>query len=185
MSSVEQNESLAGCSLSADDLQERVHRLREQVVAAATAVETLPEGYSLRFSSDADICELEELVRLQGQCSPSLSFDLHAGTDEVVLEISGPPGAGELIAELLPELEQRSKTLWQRYGRKGLTVALMFFLFCELPLLVAMIGATGLFGLDSNPRLRWGIVIGGLVLGLGFFAVRRLRRRRQMEGDLC
>ena len=80
--------------------------------------------------------------------------------------------------------EPQSRTLWQRYGRKGLKMALVFFLICELPLLVAMIGASGLFGLDNYPGLRWGIVIGGVALGVGFFLARQ-RRRRNTEGDLC
>ena len=85
-----------------------------------------------------------------------------------------------------PKEVEEGRSLWQKYGRRGLAVALLFFLLFELPLLLAMVSATGLFGLDAYPALRWGLVGLGLVVAAGFFAVRRWRRRRnQVEDGPC
>ncbi len=83
---------------------------------------------------------------------------------------------------------EEGRSLWQKYGRRGLAVALLFFLLFELPLLLAMVSATGLFGLDAYPALRWGLVVVGVVVAAGCFAVRRWRRNRnrnQVEDEPC
>ena len=50
---------------------------------------------------------------------------------------------------------EEGRSLWQKYGRRGLAVALLFFLLFELPLLLAASWRSGCFGTcngRSQPR---------------------------------
>ena len=47
--------------------------------------------------------ELEELVRLEGECCPFLEMRVEETGSEVVLSVSGPSEAAEIIAAFAPE----------------------------------------------------------------------------------
>ena len=52
-----------------------------------------------RYRDDPEtVAELEELIRLEGECCAFLDFGLSRSGDEAVLEISGPDGAAEIVA---------------------------------------------------------------------------------------
>jgi hypothetical protein len=42
--------------------------------------------------------ELRELIALDGECCPFLDFRLEPGPDELVLDVTGPMEARELVA---------------------------------------------------------------------------------------
>jgi hypothetical protein len=103
------------CTLTEPELRERraglLRRVRERVVAArplageATAAAGAPAaaaGVELRFAGDdeAAVADVLELVRLESRCCAFLRFrvTLEPGGGPVVLEITGPPGAAEILA---------------------------------------------------------------------------------------
>ena len=87
------------CSLSAAELEERGerwHRLAERAL-----VESSYEGgvAILRCRADPGVeAELRELVRLEGECCPFLTLAVSSRDGGLVLEVSGPPGAEQMVA---------------------------------------------------------------------------------------
>jgi hypothetical protein len=93
------------CTLTEPELRERrvglLRRVRERVLEVRPAA----AGVELRFAGDdeATVADVLELVRLESRCCAFLRFrvTLEPGNGPVVLEISGPPGAAQiLIGEL-------------------------------------------------------------------------------------
>jgi hypothetical protein len=70
--------------------------------AAAPAPAATADGIELRFpgGDEATVADVLELVRLESRCCAFLRFrvTLEPGGGPVVLEISGPPGAAEILA---------------------------------------------------------------------------------------
>lgn len=64
----------------------------------------LADGVRARFVPGAEIqADLKALVDLEAECCTFLSIALLSDPDDVVLEVTGPPGARPLIAELFTE----------------------------------------------------------------------------------
>jgi hypothetical protein len=93
------------CTLTEPELRERraglLRRVRERVLEVRPAA----AGVELRFAGDDEttVADVLELVRLESRCCAFLRFrvTLEPGNGPVVLEISGPPGAAQiLIGEL-------------------------------------------------------------------------------------
>jgi hypothetical protein len=78
--------------------------VRERLVAARPLAGA--EGWELRFPGDEEtVAEVLELVRVESRCCAFLRFrvTLEPGGVAVTLEVSGPPGAAEILTgELLP-----------------------------------------------------------------------------------
>jgi hypothetical protein len=116
-------ESPLVCTLTEPELRDRraglLRRVRERVAEArplaapaAPAISADPAspadlanpaiGVELRFAGgdEATIADVLELVRLESRCCAFLRFrvTLEPGHGPVVLEISGPPGAAEILA---------------------------------------------------------------------------------------
>ncbi|HEY2932807.1 MAG TPA: hypothetical protein VGK99_13770 [Acidobacteriota bacterium] len=92
------------CTLTEVQLQERRRTVLDSVGSAIESVEPLPEGYQYTFAPDAGILMLlSHLVSLESQCCRFLTFKIvvEAGGGPIILEVTGPPGAKELIAEFL------------------------------------------------------------------------------------
>jgi hypothetical protein len=61
-------------------------------------------GFELRFAGDdATVAEVLELVRLESRCCAFLRFrvTLEPGGGPLLLEVTGPPGGAEMLAEEL------------------------------------------------------------------------------------
>ena len=88
------------CSLAADDMGERLEEWRA-AVAHATARETTPGGYRLRFASDAAFAgHLAELAAREVECCAFLRFAVTVATDGLALDVLAPADARPLLDEL-------------------------------------------------------------------------------------
>jgi hypothetical protein len=90
------------CSLDASQLAERTERwraLREQSLISSERTGALARQ---RYRGGAAIeRELRELAALEAECCPFLKLRVHRLDTEIRLEISGPPDAAEIVAELV------------------------------------------------------------------------------------
>jgi len=87
------------CTLGADELAERTARWRDLADRALIAAEPTPTGARQRYrATDGVESELRELVALERECCAFLGLRLEVRDDEVILEVSGPPEAEEIIA---------------------------------------------------------------------------------------
>lgn len=71
---------------------------------AVTGFDEVDEGYRLRFPAERERIELvAEFISRERLCCPFLSFRLQvpAEADSMECEITGPPGARELLREVL------------------------------------------------------------------------------------
>jgi len=88
------------CSLNSAEFHERERSVLQKLLPKAQRTESV-DGYVYRFPSD-DKCfrEITEFIELERQCCPFLDFGLSIprGRGEIILELSGPPGAKEFIA---------------------------------------------------------------------------------------
>jgi hypothetical protein len=91
------------CSLSEVELQERRKTLLDFLRGEAVKIMPLPLGYAYTFEPSSDVVtHLNRLLDLERQCCPFLSFKMVAGAGQPIrLEVTGPPEAKTLIANLL------------------------------------------------------------------------------------
>jgi hypothetical protein len=85
------------------ELQERRRALLLKVREGVSEVTELEDGFRYRFAMNGDVLpELTKLIQLEHQCCPFLTFRLtvEAGTDSVDLELTGPKGTKEFLAEV-------------------------------------------------------------------------------------
>jgi hypothetical protein len=91
------------CALSDSELQQRRANYLDKVAAHLTGSEELENGFSFRFRlEDGFLQDLAEVVDLERQCCPFLTFRtiLGAGETSVVLELTGPEGTKEMVRGL-------------------------------------------------------------------------------------
>jgi hypothetical protein len=90
------------CTLSEPDLQVRRRSLLNWI--GQTAIEVTPtiNGYTYRFAPEADVlARLANLVEMERLCCQFLTFKIVVQPQSpIALEITGPPGATELITDL-------------------------------------------------------------------------------------
>jgi hypothetical protein len=88
------------CSLSADDMGDRLEEWRA-TVALATAREPTPDGYRLRFASDPAFAgRLAELAAREVACCAFFTFAVTVATDGLALDVSVPADARPLLDDL-------------------------------------------------------------------------------------
>jgi hypothetical protein len=88
------------CSLDAGALARRQNDLRAGVLAQATAVEALPNGYRWRFAHAPDLfARLGAIIDAERQCCRFLHVILTADADNgaVTMEVTGPAGTAEFL----------------------------------------------------------------------------------------
>lgn len=91
------------CSLSAADAASRAARWRALAATALVAAERTEGGAVQTYRDAARVePELAELVALEAQCCPFLDFALSRDGDRVVLRVSGPDEAAEIVALFAP-----------------------------------------------------------------------------------
>jgi hypothetical protein len=84
------------------ELQERRRGLLASVSAARSNVIELADGFRYEFPLKGEVLgEITKLIPLEHQCCPFLTFRLtiEAGADSVSLDLTGPPGTKEFLAE--------------------------------------------------------------------------------------
>lgn len=89
------------CTLSEPDLAQRRAGLFADLARRRQEVRWLPEGVTLRYSSEQEtLALLGELIRLEHQCCPFLLFQLtvEPGGGPAWLELTGPPGTRDFLA---------------------------------------------------------------------------------------
>ena len=97
------------CKLTTAELQKRRSEVLERAKAGMTRVTEIDNGFIYQFSSMANqIAELGNLIELEHQCCPFLTFRLtvEPGDECVSLELSGPPGTKEFLVGLFGESRQ-------------------------------------------------------------------------------
>lgn len=85
------------------ELQERRRSVLAKVRAAVAQVTDLDNGFIYQFKTDGELIpELANLIQLEHQCCPFLTFRLtvEAGAGSVLLEMTGPEGTKEFLAEI-------------------------------------------------------------------------------------
>ena len=91
------------CSLMDSGLQERRRNVLHKVRSVVSEVKELEHGFIYRFPpGSAWITELAKLVELEHQCCPFLRFSItvEPGDGPVWLEMTGPQGTKEFLAEV-------------------------------------------------------------------------------------
>ena len=92
------------CSLDKAELAQRSRRWERLADRSLIEASLRPDRVAVqRYRADEGVrAELEELIRLEGDCCGFLDFKLSGRGDELVLEISGPETASEIIAGFAP-----------------------------------------------------------------------------------
>ena len=91
------------CSLMPAELQERRRTLLLKMRIVVSEVTELKDGFRYQFQLNDDVLsDLTKLIQLEHQCCPFLTFRLTigAGIDSVSLEMTGPTGTKEFLAEV-------------------------------------------------------------------------------------
>lgn len=91
------------CGLMPAELQERRAGLLAKVRGKAAEVAELEDGFRYTFPLvDHVLSDVTNLIQLEHQCCPFLTFRLtiEAGGDSVLLELTGPNGTKEFLAEI-------------------------------------------------------------------------------------
>jgi hypothetical protein len=85
------------------ELQERRRDVLSKVKGLVSKVTELSDGFACQFPSDGTVLpELANLIQLERQCCPFLSFRLtvEANHGAVLLEMTGPAGTKEFLADI-------------------------------------------------------------------------------------
>ncbi len=91
------------CSLTDSELQQRRKEVLQQVKATMIGIKETESGFVYQFSSSSErIAALANLIAVEHQCCPFLSFQLtvEPGDAPVSLELSGPQGTKEFLVAL-------------------------------------------------------------------------------------
>jgi hypothetical protein len=91
------------CTLSEAEMRERRRTILDSVRDATRTVTDLPEGYAYCFEAKPElILQLARLVDLERVCCGFLTFRIiaEAGNKSICLEITGPPEAKPVIADI-------------------------------------------------------------------------------------
>jgi hypothetical protein len=89
------------CTLTAADYAARAEETGELARRALRSREPIPDGTRLTFAASADTeRRLREMIAAEARCCAFLRMDLWPAGDALVLEITGPPQAEPIIAEM-------------------------------------------------------------------------------------
>jgi hypothetical protein len=92
------------CTLQPGELNARANQLLPGVVAAATARQTIENGFRFEFRPDGELlASIVRMIEAERHCCRFLRFVITVEPDggPVALELSGPAGTREFIAGLL------------------------------------------------------------------------------------
>ncbi|HXD30060.1 MAG TPA: hypothetical protein VN643_03020 [Pyrinomonadaceae bacterium] len=94
------------CALSAPELQQRRSGLLGRFRQAVIEVRELKDGFAYQLPSEESwITEVAQLITLERQCCPFLTFNLRLepANGPLWLELTGPEGTKSFLADLLTE----------------------------------------------------------------------------------
>ena len=94
------------CSLSAGQLAAQRESLLVGLADHAVQRTALPSGMRLRFpATAARMRQIDTVVRRERECCPFLDFrvGLALGGSSLTLDVTGPEGTADLLAELLDQ----------------------------------------------------------------------------------
>jgi hypothetical protein len=92
------------CTLTDPQLRERRAGLLNRLAAAVVERREVDDGIALRFEPSAQTLALiAEVIDAERQCCAFLRFNLtvDAAPGPLWLELSGPPGTGDVVREIL------------------------------------------------------------------------------------
>ena len=94
------------CTLTESELKERRRTVLSVIRDAAIDVAPMQDGYSYRFRPSSEVLsQLFHLVDLERQCCAFLTFKIVVEPQQpIALEVSGPPKAMDMIADLFGSL---------------------------------------------------------------------------------
>jgi len=85
------------------ELQERRRSVFSKIRGAVSEVTELKDGFRYQFASDGELIpELANLIQLEHQCCPFLTFRLTVEPSDgsVLLDMTGPDGTKEFLVEI-------------------------------------------------------------------------------------
>ena len=94
------------CTLSPAALKARRQNLLGALWARAAAIHDVANGYRLEFAADADMLSfIAQTIDAERQCCRFLRFQVTVEPDggTVSLDLTGPPGAREFLAQMIEE----------------------------------------------------------------------------------
>ena len=94
------------CTLDTAAMARRQEELRAGVLSLCSKVESLPDGIRWEFPASADLLSrLGAVLDAERLCCRFLRVVITAEPDGglTAVEVTGPPGTAELLAEWLPE----------------------------------------------------------------------------------
>jgi len=94
------------CTLSPAELGAQRDALLPGLAEHAVHRAALPNGVRLRFAATAErMRQIDSVVRAERACCPFLDFriGLALGGSSLTLDVTGPAGTAELLAQLLDE----------------------------------------------------------------------------------
>jgi hypothetical protein len=98
------------CSLSAAEMEQRAERWRRLAGEALLGSSYEERVARLRWRAEPAVeRELRELVRLEGECCPFLDLKVAGLDGDLLLEISGPPEAEQIVAAFAAAPEPSSR----------------------------------------------------------------------------
>jgi hypothetical protein len=109
------------CTLDADELDGRRARLASLVARARETV-PLADGYAIRSGFDRQaILDWAELLADESQCCVFFNYRLTArpSDDLLLVEVTGPPGAKELLARNMPSAGMNATVGESRKGAES------------------------------------------------------------------
>jgi MerR family transcriptional regulator, copper efflux regulator len=90
------------CSLSVDQLDAQRESLLLGLADHAVQRSPLPSGMRLRFPATAErMRQIDDVVRHERECCPFLEFRVGLAVGTLTLDVTGPEGTANLLAELL------------------------------------------------------------------------------------
>lgn len=92
------------CTLGAEGLAARRQDLLPGLVARAAARETLADGIRLQFAPSSDVLRaITSVIDAERRCCRFLRFELlvEAADGPIGLTVTGPPGTGAFLRDLL------------------------------------------------------------------------------------
>ena len=89
------------CTLSSVEYAARAEQTAALARRALRSREPIPDGARLTFEASAETeRHLREIVAAEAQCCAFLRLDLRTADHALVLDVTGPPQAEPIIAEL-------------------------------------------------------------------------------------